>query len=67
MNKQELINEICHLNPSAQPHFLAAFSERTLASYLKRLTQISGCRGPGSTWVREGDTPAIVASMTSLN
>jgi hypothetical protein len=67
MSKDEIISAICVQNPSARPHFLAAFCEQSLESYLKRLTQINGRRGPGSSWVREGDTPAIVASIAILN
>ena len=62
MSKQQVIDVIRRHNPTAHVEFLNTFNLRTLESYLKRLTDLDGCRGPGSVWVREGDTPAIVTS-----
>lgn len=61
MSKQQMIDAICKHNQSASPDFLSIFDEKSLNSYLLRLTQVSNHRGPGSSWVREGTTPAIVS------
>ena len=60
MKKEMLIESIRGLNRSVQRDFLAGFQERELESYLRRLTELLGHRGPHSVWVREGDTHAVV-------
>lgn len=62
MTKKQLIDRICEQNHSAEPEFLRWFNQQQLRSYLLRLARVSGCRGPGSVWIREGDTPAVVSS-----
>lgn len=59
MSKQKMIEQIQQKNRSASPEFLARFDELALGSYLRRLNTVSGHRGKGSVWVREGTTPAI--------
>ncbi len=39
MSKRELIDYICQINKSAQPEFLANFSERELTDYLNNLME----------------------------
>lgn len=60
MSKQQMIEAIREHNRSAPDTFLGGFNEQALASYLRRLTTVLGCRGRGSVWVREAETPAIV-------
>ncbi len=60
MSKQEMIEEIRRHNRSADSGFLDSFKEPALERYLRRLTDVHGRRGPGSVWVRDGETPAIV-------
>ena len=60
MSKQEMIEEIRRHNRSAGPEFLDSFKEPALERYLRRLTQVQGCRGRESVWVRDGETPAVV-------
>jgi hypothetical protein len=64
MTKQQVIDRIRQYNRSAEREFLVWFDQGQLESYLLRLSRISGCRGPSSIWVREGDTPAVVASTS---
>lgn len=61
MSKQQVIEQIQQRNRSAKSEFLASFDEEALQSYLRRLTSVVGRRGRSSVWVREGNTPAIVA------
>lgn len=60
MSKQEVIEQIQKTNRSASAEFLSSFDEAALRTYLRRLTTVLGHRGRGSTWVREGNAPAIV-------
>ena len=62
MKKEQLIEAIRSLNRSVQREFLVSFQERELESYLRRLEQLLGHRGPDSVWVREGDTHSVVTS-----
>ena len=52
MSKQQVIEAIRKQNPSAKSEFLAKFSQRSLETYLHRLTHICGRRGRDSIWVR---------------
>ena len=61
MSKQQIIEAIQKHNRSAEVHFLLSFDESALKRYLERLTLVNGQRGPGSVWVRQGETPAVVA------
>jgi hypothetical protein len=40
MDKQELIENICLINTTAKPRFLAQFSEADLAAYLEHLMEL---------------------------
>ncbi|MEM8737686.1 MAG: hypothetical protein AAGG38_04310 [Planctomycetota bacterium] len=59
MSKQQMIEQIQQKNRGASPQFLERFDEHTLKTYLRRLTKVSGHRGKGSIWVREGGSPAV--------
>ena len=41
MSKRELIDCICEINKSAQPEFLAVFSEEDLQAYLEHLMELN--------------------------
>ncbi|MEL7087329.1 MAG: hypothetical protein AAGL98_02625 [Planctomycetota bacterium] len=60
MSKQQMIEQIQKTNRGAKSEFREMFDEPTLRQYLRRLTTVSGHRGRGSVWVREGNSPAIV-------
>ncbi len=40
MDKQQLIDDICQINTTAKPAFLAKFSEADLAAYLEHLMEL---------------------------
>ncbi len=40
MTKRELINDICEINRSAHPDFLARFTEEELGDYLEHLMEL---------------------------
>ncbi len=58
--RQQLVSQIIELNPSATPAFLGAFEASALRTYLDHLHAAQRPRGRHSTWVRPGDSPAIM-------
>jgi len=60
MSKAQMIDAIRQHNRSAEAEFLTSFDEPTLQSYLDRLTRLSNHRGPSTSWVRTGASPAII-------
>jgi len=60
MSKFETIDRIRQVNRSVDEAFLLDFDENQLETYLRRLTELSGHRGPQTAWIRAGDTMAIV-------
>lgn len=63
MSKHQMIETIREHNRTAATDFLMSFKEDQLIRYLRRLTDVAGHRGRTSVWVREGETPAIVARV----
>jgi len=63
MIKYQMVETIREHNRTAPADFLMTFKEDQLKRYLRRLTDLSGHRGRSSVWVREGETPAIVARV----
>ncbi len=59
--REQLLERIIELNPTAEVTFLDSFSTPTLRRYLDRLLGALGPREPSPTWQRPGDTPAITA------
>ncbi|GMU22737.1 MAG: hypothetical protein AMXMBFR13_28220 [Phycisphaerae bacterium] len=41
MSKREIIERIQRLNPTAQPEFLASFSDEDLLAYLQQLQEVA--------------------------
>lgn len=60
LRREQLIERIVVINPSASSTFLSSFPEDRLEEYLARLSQSREPRGGGSRWVRQATTPAIV-------
>lgn len=60
MTKDQLIDEILDMNPSADVAFLQSFGPNALERYYQHLLLLREPRGRNSTWVRIGDTPAMV-------
>ena len=61
MTKSQLINAIQQINPSARADFLRVFEQPALIAYLDHLQLTLEPRGRSSSWIRRGDTRAVVA------
>lgn len=61
LTREQVVDRIITINPTATAEFLARFSERSLRAYLAHLQSATQPRGPGARWERPGDSPAIVA------
>lgn len=59
LSREQLIDRILMLNPTATPAFLGEFTENDLTHYLEHLTCAQEPRGREARWVRTGGTPAI--------
>jgi len=59
MTKQQMIDAIRQRNRSATVEYLTAFDEDDLKTYLTRLTDLIGRRGPSSVWTRNTTHPAF--------
>lgn len=59
LTREQLVERIVVLNPTATEGFLAAFPARALRSYFDHLT-IAAARGRASRWIRPAESPAIV-------
>ncbi len=65
MTKEQTIDLIRQRNQSASAEFLTRFDERSLDSYLRRLSTISNHRGRSSRWVRETSSPAVTTRQAA--
>ena len=59
LTKNQVIDAICRLNPTAPMHWLASFDLAALREYYEHLLITLEPRGSRG-WVRSSDTPAIV-------
>lgn len=59
LTREQVVDRIITINPTATAEFLDHFSEVSLGKYLDHLIAASGPRGPQSRWDRPGDSPAI--------
>ena len=62
MTREQLIDSILKLNPTAAVDYLMSFDTIDLRRYLERLTLTQGPRGRESVWVRPRDVPALPLS-----
>lgn len=60
LTREQLVDRILEINPSATRAYLARFRPDNLSNYLDRLLHAREPRGPGSAWERRAETPAIV-------
>ncbi|QYU69196.1 hypothetical protein J4558_03365 [Leptolyngbya sp. 15MV] len=60
LTREQVVDRIIEINPSATVAFLSRFEERPLRAYLDHLIVGKAPRGPASVWIRPGDSPAIV-------
>lgn len=65
MTKQQTIDLIRQRNHSASTEFLTRFDERTLDTYLRRLSTVCNHRGRSSRWVRETTSPAVTSRIVA--
>ena len=59
LTKNQVIDAICKLNPTAPMYWLASFDLTALREYYEHLLITLEPRGSRG-WVRQSDTPAIV-------
>lgn len=52
MSREQLVDRIIALNPSATPRFLEQFDESALDHYLNHLSLITAPRGRETRWIR---------------
>ncbi len=63
LTREQLINSILSINPTAAVDFLMGFDTLDLRYYLERLQLAVGPRGKDSVWTRPGNTmPATSAA-----
>jgi hypothetical protein len=68
MTKNETIEAICRLNPTANPEFLSEFAPDDLAGYLRRLSEIPGAAYPftaADAWEGVADELPLPATATA--
>lgn len=61
LTREQVIDRIIQINPSATTRFLDRFAEAPLRTYLDHLVAKSAPRGRAARWCRPGDTRAIEA------
>ena len=59
LTREQVVDRIISINPTATAAFLDRFSEQRLEKYLDHLVAASGPRGSNARWMRPGDAPAI--------
>jgi len=59
LSREQVIDHILTINPSAGRQFLEQFESRRLDDYLDRLVASGSPRGREARWTRPGDAPAI--------
>ncbi len=60
LTRQQLVDSILELNPTATSGFLMGFTDDSLQRYLEHLSLGHGPRGKGTSWLRETGRPGIV-------
>ncbi len=61
LTREQVVDRIITINPTAKSSFLASFNEASLGRYLDHLVAASGPRGRhAQMWMRPGDSPAIM-------
>ncbi|MCB9839160.1 MAG: hypothetical protein H6813_07475 [Phycisphaeraceae bacterium] len=60
LTREQLLDRIQSINPSARPEYLVQFRPEALSLYLDHLLHAASPRRPEHSWERPGDTPAIV-------
>ncbi len=63
LTREQLMESIRTINPSATAGYLERFEGEALAVYLQHLLACREPRGRAARWRRPGDTPAIVRAI----
>jgi hypothetical protein len=59
LTREQVVDRIISINPTASVEFLANFQDRDLGQYLDHLLAASTPRGRHARWLREAESPAI--------
>lgn len=62
LTREQVVDRIMTINPTAAPDFLARFKSQPLRNYLDHLLSAQQPRGRHSGWLRPGDSPAIMVA-----
>ena len=62
MSREQMVDRILSINPSATLEFLDQFESEDLHMYLRHLLNAQEPRGPLARWARPNDAPAIWSS-----
>jgi len=60
LNREQLLDRIQTINPTARNDYLVQFRPEALSLYLDHLMNAASPRRAENAWERPGDTPAIV-------
>jgi hypothetical protein len=60
LTREQVVDRIITINPTASTTFLSKFNEASLGRYLDHLLASSSPRGRNARWMRPGDSPAIM-------
>lgn len=60
LTRDQVVDRIVSLNPTATRGFLEGFDEPKLSKYLEHLTEAQKPRGRDARWSRPGDAPSIM-------
>ena len=60
LTREQVVDRIIAINPSAKADFLGSFDEPALSHYLEHLVATRAPRGRNATWLRQHETPAIL-------
>lgn len=63
LSREQLLDRIQTINPSAKSAYLVQFRPEALSLYLDHLLHASSPRRTEHSWERPGDTPAIVTRI----
>jgi hypothetical protein len=66
LTREQVVDRILTMNPTATTDFLGDFPESSLLAYLEHLLAASQPRGRSARWVRPGDSPAIVGRRSRV-
>ena len=60
LTREQVVDRIMSLNPTASREFLEGFEREQLVRYMDHLTEASKPRGREAKWRRPGDAPPMV-------